>query len=163
MLSELEIVASCILGKTSFALTPTSFFIVSLSSTVLYSTLMTILHCSMLYPHGYCFLNSHPRGRTWLSSPHPTYRHSPPTDNSSQLPRLSLPYGKKPRIHSVSLNAGMVSLNRNIPWIGLRIRCLAHWLRGYWRVTESTNLRSTYFEGKYLQRGIVSVQVLRLS
>ena len=101
---------------------------------ILRSLLMTILHCSMLYPHGYCFLNSHPRGRTWLSSPHPTYRNSPPTDNSSQLPRLSLPYGKKPRIHSVSLNAGMVSLNRNIPWIGLRIRCLAHWLRCHWRV-----------------------------
>ena len=62
MLSEHEMVSFCILCKTSFALTPTSFFIVSSSSfDHLPNTLMTILHWLMLYL-GYCFLNSHRRG-----------------------------------------------------------------------------------------------------
>ena len=38
-----------------------------------------------------------------------------PRTTHLNCPDFLLPYGKKPRIHSVSLNAGMVSLNRNIP------------------------------------------------
>ena len=39
----------------------------------------------------------------------------------------------KRRIHLVSLDTGMVSVNRTIP-INLRIRWLVHWFRCYWRV-----------------------------
>ena len=39
----------------------------------------------------------------------------------------------QPCIHSVSLDTGMVSVNRKIP-VGLLIRCPVHWFRCFWRV-----------------------------
>ena len=128
--------------KTSFALTPTSFFIVSSSSLDHHpSTSMTILHCSMLHPHGYGFLNSHRRGpylAAFSSSFFPRFIST--AQIHLNCPDLLFLMVQKPCIHSVSLNAGIVSVNRNIP-TGLRIRCLAHWFRCYWRVPWGTRVQ----------------------
>ena len=130
------------------------------------STSMTILHWLILYPV-YCFLSSLLRGPYLF------------VFSSSFYPRLST-FGQlistahtffplwstNPCIHSVSLDTGMVSVNRHIP-VGLRIRCLVHWFRCYWRVTWESRVHQfkvfTHFEEKNLQRGIVCVQVLWLS
>ena len=137
MLSEHEIVVFCILRKTSFALTPTRFFIVTefkFDWPPSYHINDDNYNTSRRYTLGIASSTRTAEYRTWLSSPHSSFRYPPPTDNSFQLPRLSFLLVQKPWIHSVSLNAGMVSVNRNIAWIGLRIRCLAHSLRCYWRV-----------------------------
>ena len=64
-------------------------------------------------------------GRTYLSSPHTSFHDSPhtPTDNSSLLPRFALNSLsiRKPRVHSVGLDAGTFSVHRHIP-VGLSIR-----------------------------------------
>ena len=84
MLSEHEIVVFCILRKTSFALTPTSFFIVTAlkfhwpPSWHINDKNYNTCRCYT----GIASTTRTAEDRTWLSPPHSSFRYPPPTDNS---------------------------------------------------------------------------------